>query len=348
MPHVPSPVRRRLVLLVVACLASALGGALAAGTARAASPAPVAIVIDGITGESLADLDLGTLPPGAAPNVFVRAGHTFSIQVSFHDVTGALAAFNSDTTLVVSGTTNSGAATFDPATVVVPKGNSTYTLETKITAAANQVVLTVAVAGRKPSTVAAGVSYLPDATPVKDLRFDVVSDGRTEPGDTNFSQGVGGDSNCTNATSSAPVCAIVVLPRGAGPNVLLSVGACDTAQGSTYAPCFSGPNKTGGAVLQTLFAQPAAPDDAYSTTSPATVIFKCDKTLCGSGKLQDLTVGWSLAGNGALTDALPCPAKNTMATERTPCVDYVQSKRDGAGDTYLYLLTDGDLRGGIG
>ena len=30
------------------------------------------------------------------------------------------------------------------------------------------------------------------------------------------------------------------------------------------------------------------------------------------------------------------------------CVDYVQSKRDGASDTILYLLFTRDLRGGIG
>ena len=57
---------------------------------------------------------------------------------------------------------------------------------------------------------------------------------------------------------------------------------------------------------------------------------------------------WSLSADGDLQDALPCPAKDTMATAHTPCVDYVQSKRDGSGDTHLYLLTDGDLRGGIG
>jgi hypothetical protein len=340
MPFIAAPSRRRLGVLLVACLVTALGG-LFASSARAVSPAPVAIVIDGVTGESLADLDLGTLPPGAAPTAFVRAGGTFSIEVSFHDTTGALAAFNNDTTLAISGTSNNGTPAFTPATVVVPKGAETYSLQTSIAHAANQVVLTVAVAGKKPSTVAAGDSYVPD---VKDFRFDVVADARTESGDTGFQEGVGGDQNCTIATSSAPVCAVVVLPQGAGPHVLLSVGACDPSTSSTYAPCFEGPRKTGGAVLQTLFAQPATP---YSPTSPATVIFKCDKTLCGNGAIQNLTVAWSLSGNSPLTDALPCPAKNTMAAAHTPCVDYVQSKRDGSGDTHLYLLTDGDLRGGI-
>jgi hypothetical protein len=37
-----------------------------------------------------------------------------------------------------------------------------------------------------------------------------------------------------------------------------------------------------------------------------------------------------------------------MAEVGVPCVDYVQSKRDGSGDTHLYLLTDRDMRTGIG
>ena len=339
--------RRSLALLLVACVVAALGG-LVTSSARAvnstpANAAPVAIVIDSITGETLGGL--GSLPPGAQPSIFVRAGHTFSVQVSFHDATGAIVPFKQNTTLKITGTTNSGAAVLTPATVVVPSGNDTYLLETSITGAANRVVLTVAVDSRKPSSVTPGVSYEPDENPAKDLRFDVVSDARTAPGVAGFQQGIGGDANCTTATSSAPVCAIVLLPRGAGADVLLSLGACDTSGGSTYAPCFVGASRTGGAVVQTLFAQPTTP---YTTTSPATVVVKCDKSLCGTGAIQGLTVTWSLSASGDLQDALPCPAKNTMATENTPCVDYVQSKRDGSGDTHLYLLTDGDLRGGIG
>jgi hypothetical protein len=337
-----APLRRRLALVLVACLVAALGG-LVTSSARAANSAPVAIVIDHITGETLTGL--GALPPGAEPVTFVRAGQTFTVDVSFHDATGATVAFNNDTTIVITATTNNGAAVLTPSTVTVPKGNATFSLPTSISDAANQVVITVAIAGKKPSTVAPGVSYLPDATPVKDLRFDVVSDARTDSGGTDFQQGIGGDANCTNATKSAPVCAIVLLPRGAGANVLLSIGSCDTIPGSTYAPCFVGDKGAGGAVVQTLFAQPTTP---YTTTSPATIVVKCDKTLCGTGPIHGLTVAYSLLGNGALADALPCPAKNTMATAGVPCVDYVQSKRDGSGDTHLFLLTDQDLRGGIG
>jgi len=339
-----APRRRHLVLSLVACLVVALGG-LVTSSAHAANTAPVAISIDHVAGEALTGL--GSLPPGALPPTFVRAGQTFGVEVSFHDATGALAAFNSDVTLAITGTTNNGAAVLSPATVVVPRGNTTYTLPTSIAGAGNQVVLTVAVASKKPSTVAAGVSYVPS---VKDLRFDVVSDARTATGDANFQQGIGGDAGCANATKAAPVCAIVLLPRGAGANVLLSVGACDTTPGSTYAPCFAGPKSTGGAILQTLFAQPGNP---YTAASPATVVVKCDKTLCGTGAIRGLNLSFSFSGTGNLTDAQPCPAKGVAiaATDTTPaqaCVDYVQSKRDGSGDTHLYLNTPGDLRVGMG
>ena len=64
--------------------------------------------------------------------------------------------------------------------------------------------------------------------------------------------------------------------------------------------------------------------------------------------IRNRTVLWSLGGNAPLEAAEPCPAKNTMATAGTPCVDYVQSTRDGSGDTHLFLLTDQDIRTGIG
>jgi hypothetical protein len=338
-----STARRRLVLILVGCLA-VVASSLAAGTASGANPAPVSISIDGIVGQDLAEL--GDLPPGAAPLVFARVDQTFLVDVSFYDSLGASAAFNSDVTLEITGTSNSGSAALAPSRVLVPKGNTSFSLPTSIGSAANQVVLTVKVVGKgAPKGVAPGVSYLPDADPAKDLRFDVVSDARIVNGDSGFVQGIGGDANCTDATQQSPVCGIVLLPDGAGAKVLLSVGACDPAPDAPYAPCFVGKKGAGGAVVQTLFAQPTTP---YSVDSPATLVVKCDKTLCGTGAISGLTVAYSLTGNGALVDAVACPAKGTMATAGVPCVDYVQSKRDGSGDTHLFLLTDRDLRGGIG
>ena len=275
--------RRRLVFLLVACLVAAAGRPRhEPGTGGQPDAAPVAIVIDGITGETLSGL--GDLPPGAQPSIFVRAGHTFTVQVSFHDATGATVPFNTDTTLAITGTTNSGAAVADP-------GDGRRAQGQRHLLAADQHRRRGQPGGahrrgrRQEALRGRSRGLLPAERNSREgpsLRRRVGCPDRSRrPG---FQQGIGGDANCTSATRSAPVCAIVLLPRGAGADVLLSVGACDTSAGSTYAPCFVGANGTGGAIVQTLFAQPTTP---YTTTSPATVVVKCDKTLCGTGAIRD-------------------------------------------------------------
>ena len=127
------------------------------------------------------------------------------------------AAFNSDTVLEITGTSNNGTVVLAPSRVTVPKGNATFSLPTSIGVSANQVVLTVKpVAKQLAKTVAPGVSYVPTAAPVKDLRFDVAQDARISDGVSGFEQGIGGGADCANATEQAPVCGVVVLPRGAG------------------------------------------------------------------------------------------------------------------------------------
>jgi hypothetical protein len=332
-----APRRRGLVFALLACLVVALGG-LVMTPASALNTAPATIVIDSVTSDVAVPSGLAG---GAAPYVVVKAGGTFHINVSFKDSTGAPTSFNNDTTLTIA----SNVGTLTRTTGIAPRNSPTATLDTALTGAVNQVVLTVS-AGSGPKAPTPGTSYVPD---VKDLRFDVLSDLKPDLPSTDgtaFQQGIGGDADCTNATKAAPVCEIVILPRGAGSNVLMSVGACDTDTNSSYAPCFTGPKgAAGGAIVQALFAQPGTP---YSPTAPVTVVVKCDKTLCGTGPIQNLTLTYSLLGNGALADAGPCPAKGTTDAAGTPCVDYVQSKRDGSGDTHLYFLTPGDLRVGVG
>ncbi|MCF6378260.1 hypothetical protein L2K70_11660 [Nocardioides KLBMP 9356] len=326
----PRAARRvRVVLAIVVGLLTALVGALTSA-APAAPSAPVVIVIDRVAGVAVPT----GVPSSAAPSALVQAGGRITITVSFLDASGAPASFTKDTTLRISSSVGS----LSQATGIAPKGKTTVDITTSVTKAVNKVVLGVD-AGTGPKAPTGGTS----------APFDVLTDISAPLTATNgaaFSAGFGGEGGCTQATASQPVCQVVVLPRGAGSQVVLSSGVCDTDASSTYAPCFVGVGgRVDGAVLQALFAEPT---QEYTTASPATVIVKCDKTLCGGGAVSDLTVAWSLAGNGNLTDALPCPAKNTMAAAATPCVDYVQSKRDGSGDTHLYLLTDRDIRTGIG
>jgi len=327
---------RPLVLSLLLGVVAALGGAFGtfAPAGGASLPTPTSMVITKISSVD----PPGGLPDGAAPNTLVVAGGVLTIHVVF-SAGSAAAAFKSDTPLTISST----GGTLTTTTGLAPAGQTYADVTTSIKAPINRVGLTL--------TVSKGPSKgLSTGTPDPALLFDVLSDLRFEDSMAGFQQGIGGGSNCTDATRGAPVCGIVMLPNGSSSSqVLLSLGLCDTDPDSTYAPCHVGPKGPGGAVVQTLFGQASQP---YTVDSPATVIIKCDKTLCGTGSIQALTVIYSLGGNSALTAAGPCPAKGTMGTDENgvgvPCVDYVQSKRDGSGDTHLFLLTDRDLRGGIG
>jgi hypothetical protein len=323
------PRRRGLVLVLLGCLVVALGG-LVTTTASAVNPnLPTSMVITGITS---AYTPPAGLDPGSAPGVLVKTGEPITVRVEFF-IGSTPASFSSNTNLKISSTVG----TLSSSTGVAPGGQTYALLTTSVTPVVNRVGLTVTVANGPAKGLSTGA---PTDVSTFDVLADIDTTSNLTLGDP-FTDGIGGDAGCSNATTAAPVCAIVVLPRGAGPSVLLSVGACDTT--GTYARCYEGTKKTGGAIVQALFAQPSEP---YSTTSPATVIVRCDKVLCGTGRIQDLTVAYSLFGDGPLTDALPCPAKGTMADAGVPCLDYVQSKRDGSGDTHLYLNTDRDIRVG--
>jgi hypothetical protein len=323
MPSAAEPRYRRLLLLLVAGLAAATGAFVSTGNATAASPTmPTSMVITGITSSVAAPA--GT-PSGAVPYVLVEAGGTFDVTVAFYNGTTP-AAFNSDTTLKITST----AGTLSPATGVAPAKATSVTLTTSLASAANQVGLTVTVASGPAKGLTTG-------EPNSAQRFDVLSDLRFEDSSADFQQGIGGETNCANATRADPVCGLLLLPSGAvSSQVLLSLGVCD----ATYANC--GSNK--GVVVQAL----ANLSGLYPRSTPATLVIKCDKTLCGTGAIQSKLVNFSLLGNAALGAAPACPAKGTVGDLQTACVDYVQSKRDGSGDTHLYLLFVQDIRGSIG
>jgi len=317
--------RRGLIVALVLGLAATVGG-LVTTTANASSPtAPVRIQIDSIT--SAVQAPSGT-PSGSVPYVLAKAGDSFSVHVSFYDSSGAPASFNNDTTLAI--TSNKGALT--PSTGTALKGATTATIVTSLASAANQVSLTVSVAsGPLAKSVAPGTSS-------PEQYFDVLTALQFETSSAPFQKGIGGDGGCANATKANPVCAVVVLPFGANSDVLLSLGVCDAA----YAGCGS----VKGSLIQTLAN---LSDLGYSETAPATVIVKCDKSLCGGGAIANVHLNFTFAGNGAVdTQALPCPAKGTVGTDQQACVDYVQSKRDGSGDTHLYFLTPRDVRISVG
>ena len=316
------PRRRALALALVVSMLAAVG-LVVSGPATAASTAPVRVVLDAVTSDIAAPA--GT-PAGAVPTVLAKPGTTVHVRVSFYDATGAPASFTKDTAVVVS----SDGGQLSQLTKTVPKGATAATLDVAFAQAANQVVLAVTVPAKSGSTIST------TSSPAQ--RFDVVSQLQfvgSSPG-VSLQAGIGGDTECQNATPTNPVCGIVILPHGAqSSRVLLSLGACD----ATYAACGSGK----GSVVQTL----AGLSGLYSKSDPAALLMKCDKTLCGGGQIQDHHVFYSLTATGALAAAPACPAKGTMIADDVPCVDYVQSKRDGSGDTLLYLLFTQDMRGSV-
>lgn len=334
--------RKHVTLLFVGGLVATLGLAVVnpavagkpsdGGGGSTVLPTPTRIVVTGVTSDFTRGAEL---PPGGLPSVVVQAGGPLVVAVRFEDADGNEAAFKKDTAL--DATSNVGR--LGPVTGTALKGISTATVTTSVTTVVNRVVLTVG-AGSGRNAPEGGPSVMFDV--LAELEPDVPASNGVA-----FEQGIGGDTSCTAATPAEPVCGVVRLPRGAATNVLLSVGACDkvTDPEDPYAPCLEGPKGPDGAVVQSLFSQPT---DAYRTDSPAAIILKCDKTLCGTGSIRARTVLWSLGGNAPLVAAEACPGKNTMAAEATPCVDYVQSTRDGSGDTHLFLLTDRDIRTGIG
>jgi hypothetical protein len=326
MSVVPGSRSRLWALAAVGCLAAA-GGLFVASSATAATTASQ-MVITGIEGPSTIQVPTG-IPGSSVPYVVVQAGSTsnpssrFTVHVSFYDSAGNPAPFGNNPT-TFSITSNRG--TLSPSTAVAPGGATSIDIVTSLATAANQVSLTVSTGkGNKVVSTTSSQSQL----------FDVLKTLKTlQPIDGPGSAGIGGDDNsCTNATSANPVCGVLSLPYGASSGVLLSLGACDT----TYAACGS----TKGAVVQALVDLSGG---SYSKTSPATLVVKCDKTLCGGGSIQNVKLSFSLGGNTALGLADPCPAKNTIGPGQDACVDYVQSKRDNSSDTHLYLLFDHDMR----
>lgn len=337
--------RRFLALALVGVLTASLG-AVMTRSAEAANTAPASVSLDSIT--SLVTAPIGT-PVDAQPTVLAVPGTKLTVEVSFRDSSGYPASFTKDTSLVV--TSNRGTVT--PINTVALKGEQISYLTVSIPAPANQVTLTVTVPdGKLPLSDGADGIQLFDV--VSHLRLNETTSG------TNFQRGIGGegggldgDAECAQATPTKPVCGIVFLPQGAsGSDVLLSLGPCAprVPNDLTYTDTYSRCGDPRGSVLQVLADLPLAPadnlsaDKGYSRTSPATMLVKCDKTLCGGGSIQSKVLNFTRGGNDNLVKVDPCPGKGVVGVGQPACVDYVQSKRDGSGDTFLYLLFAKDAR----
>ena len=321
------PRRPRWALVLVSALAVVAAAVLPAAGAFADRPggtSPVATP-DNIT----MTLQGGLVLPKASgsPDVLISQSDTFTAVVTFRAGTLEMP-YSEKTSTDVAITRPDGT---EVGIATVPAGEPSGTVSGLQLTAANGVTLTARAVDRKASALTAGTVG----------PFDVVTTAKsvTQSGDLTLLVNAAGSSACT-ATPSTPTCVDVLLPKGTGSEVFFSTGPCSGGVGCAT---------NGGTVLQVLTDL----GSRYSATSTATLIFRCDKTLCGGGSIRSHPLLVNLdppylpgaPGPRALLEASPaCGSKGYMDGPDGHCVDYVQSRRDGTGDTYLYLLITRDAR----
>jgi hypothetical protein len=311
--------RRHLGLLAAAAALGALAlSPVLVGTAAAASPAVASISVGPVV--SAFDAPPGT-PDPARPSVLTSVGKSVSVHVEFFDAEGAPTSFGKATDLALS--TGGGGSTVR----TVAKDLTSADLSTAdFRSAANNITVTVSVPASKGKGAIVPVT---SATVFDVLQFF------TPPTTTGngFVQKVGKTAlECAEVTATDPLCATVILPQGSASQVVLGAGVCD---GTTYTKC----SAARSFVLELL----GDLGTGYTTTSPATVVLSCDKKFCGNGSIQKNVPVFSQGGNTPLESLPACPAKG-VANPVGGCVDYVQSTRDNAGDTHLWVLFTRDLR----
>ena len=313
---------RRHVAVVVLALTAALTGVSATGVqASPPSTPPVQITVE--------DVRSSVVPPDTegAPEDLIVAHELFAVDVSF----SAPISVSKSVTLEVDVTGGPAFTAASTTRIVVPKGAVGGSFgQLALDAAANDVVLSVrAVAPAKDvGTVVPGSSLQLEPRQALNVARDFASfEIDASSGATVSRQGPGVE--CT-ATPEQPTCVDLVLPASAdnGTRALFSTGVCSASVG-----CAPGRD-----VLQVLAAF------EFPKDNPATLVVKCDKTLCGVGPIKDNVLKVSLAPDGALQAAPACNAKGVIDPGVETCIDYVQSRRDGSGDTHLYWLVPRDAR----
>lgn len=306
MTHRPA---RRLGLLALGVLSLVLALVWAVpATAGPPSSSTVNLVVTSVQGVQV--------PAGTSSQPFVVKSVPFDVTVSFFDAGGAATVLpNGVSSLQL---TDSLGDTLGMVDNISSTAQSVQFGGVAIGTAANGVTV--------QASVAKGSSK--GTTSVPSDPFDVLVTFSSAPQDTPLAQigGTNTSEGCT-ATPESPICADLLLPGGSDTGILMSLGLCD------------GLGKCVGSDAQALVKL-----SQYSRSSPATMIVKCDKTLCGGGGINKQQLAVEPSTGGGFSTAPPCPAKNTIGAGQQFCVDYVQSTRDNAGDTYLYLLLTDDVR----
>lgn len=314
--------RRYLGLLSAGAALSALVlSPVLTGTAQADSlPAPAFASVSAVAGDVVPSPVSGP----SKPTVITQIGATVGVTVSLWADAGMTtqAGFNKDTDVTLTSGGVSVTRTFPANTPVQPFTTAAFTK------AANQTTVTVSFPGLK------GKSAVPAAS--SPTTFDVLLFVTGDTATGSYTRNVGKDgADCSEVTAQQPFCATVLLPNGAG-NIVLGTGACDD---TTYTDCASKKNSFVFELVANL--------SGYTPTSPAAVILSCDKIYCGNGAIKNNVPHFTIGGNAALENVPACAAKGVAPGPDDlvgACVDYVQSTRDNAGDTHLWLLFARDSR----
>jgi len=320
--------RRYFGLLSAGAALSALAlSPVLTGTAHAGSlPAPAFASVSEATGDVVTSPVSGL----AKPTVVTKVGATVTVSISLWTSSAktTAAAFNKDTDVTLTSGGVSVTRTF-----LANTRSQTFTTGAFDTAV-NQTTVSVSFPGLK------GKSAIPAAS--SPTVFDVLFFAEGDTANTGYTRNVGkGGATCGEVTPEQPFCATVILPNGAGNagNIVVGTGPCDD---TTYTDCSA---KKNSFVLELL----ANLTGRYSATSPATVILSCDKIYCGNGAIKNNVPHLTSDGNAPLEIVPPCAAKGVGPSPDDElvdaCVDYVQSTRDNAGDTHLYVLFTRDMRG---
>ena len=314
--------RRYLGLLSAGAALSALVlSPVLTGTAHAGSlPAPAFASVSPATG----DIVVPPVNGPSRPSVVTAVGGSVTVTVSLWTSSAqtTAAGFNKDTDVTLTSGGVSVTKTFLANTSAQEFTTAAFTK------AANQTTVTVSFPGLK------GKSAVPAASSptIFDVLLFVTGDTATGP----YTRNVGKDgADCGEVDATHPFCATVLLPNGAG-NIVLGTGACDD---TTYTDCAS---KKDSFVFELV-----ADLSGYTPSSPATVILSCDKIYCGNGSIQKNVPHFTIGGNADLENVPACAAKGVAPGPDDlvgACVDYVQSTRDNAGDTHLWVLFARDSR----
>ena len=156
------------------------------------------------------------------------------------------------------------------------------------------------------------------------------------------------DPQCTAPTRAVPNCGQFLLPNGANGHVTVSVGSCEDLDkpAPPVPPVFKCDDRPRALVVTAIGDLKEDGKPLYTRTSPATLVWACDKDLCRetANGVPKLPLFFSLNNTGPLADvAKACPAKGLIGEEQVACVDYVSSSRQ-QGDLYLHLLFVADAR----